>query len=262
MKRNFRALTVDDSQRLTPNMQRLWLSGESLGDFPMDVDGAYIKLLFDGEGQAIGDEAQLEALVSRPVMRTYTVRTYDPVKRQIIVDFVRHQHDGHSGPASAWAEHAKAGDRILIGGPGPAKRLQTDADWVFLAADMTALPALSANLEQLGAEAKGIAVIEVMSEQDVQSLTKPEGVELHWVINPTPGKPNTTLADAVRRQPWQAGQVSAWAACEFSNMRHIRQYFKQERDVGRDYLYVSSYWKMGSSEEEHKVVKRSDSEAA
>ncbi|WP_040556388.1 siderophore-interacting protein [Reinekea blandensis] len=262
MKRKFRQLTVNDSQRLTPNMQRLWLSGDSLADFPMDADGAYIKLLFDNAGNAIADEQQIETLDGRPVMRTYTVRSFDPVNRQIVVDFVRHQHDGKTGPASAWADRVQPGDAILIGGPGPAKRLQTDADWVFLAADMTALPALSANLEQLGEQATGLAVIEVISEKDVQPLNKPDGVELHWVINPEPGTPNTVLADAVRRQSWRSGQVSAWAACEFSNMRAIRQYFKQERDVARDYLYVSSYWKMGNSEEEHKVVKREDAETA
>ena len=262
MKRNFRTLTVEDNQRLTPHMQRLWLGGDQLADFPMDADGAYIKLLFDTQGQAINNEAVLDTLNGRPVMRTYTVRSFDPGKRQIVVDFVRHQHDGKTGPASQWADRAQPGDSIVIGGPGQAKRLQTDADWVFLAADMTALPALSANLEQLGKQATGIAVIEVIGERDVQILEKPDDLELHWVFNPDPGSPNTVLADAVRRQRWRSGQVSAWAACEFSNMRAIRQSFKEDREVSRDYLYVSSYWKMGNSEEEHKVVKREDAETA
>lgn len=261
MTGRYRRVTVDDAQLLTPNMRRVLLSGDSLADFPLGAEGAHIKLLFDQAGQAVTDEAVLETLSGRPVLRTYTVRAFDPVKRQIAVDFVRHGHDSETGPASAWAEQIQPGDTILIGGPGSSKRLNTDADWVFLAADMTALPALSVNLEQLGHKATGIAVIEVMSERDVQPLTKPEGVELHWVINSRPHEANALLSDAVIRQRWQSGQVSVWAACEFSTMRRIRRYFKDERQVSHDRLYVSSYWKMGSNEERHKAEKKQDAEA-
>lgn len=44
-------------------------------------------------------------------------------------------------------------------------------------------------------------------------------------------------------------------------MRELRRYFKEERQVARQDLYISSYWKCGSSEDQHKVFKREDSEA-
>jgi len=46
-------------------------------------------------------------------------------------------------------------------------------------------------------------------------------------------------------------------ACEFNSMRALRQHFKQ-KEVAKSHLYISSYWKLDSSEDEHKVVKRQD----
>jgi len=44
-------------------------------------------------------------------------------------------------------------------------------------------------------------------------------------------------------------------------MRALRQYFKQERGVAKTHLYISSYWKLDNSEDEHKVIKRQDAES-
>ena len=44
-------------------------------------------------------------------------------------------------------------------------------------------------------------------------------------------------------------------------MRHLRRYFKQDRQVAKDNLYVSSYWKMGDPDEGHKAAKKADVEA-
>ena len=45
-------------------------------------------------------------------------------------------------------------------------------------------------------------------------------------------------------------------------MRALRLYFKQEKAVEKNAVYVSSYWKRGLSEEQHKKVKRTDAETA
>lgn len=69
------------------------------------------------------------------------------------------------------------------------------------------------------------------------------------------------MVDRVRQLEWLPGRPSIWVACEFSGMRELRRYFKEERRVARGDLYVSSYWKLGNSEDQHKVAKRVDSEA-
>jgi NADPH-dependent ferric siderophore reductase len=261
-KPNFRMVTVHKSQQISPSFQRLWLTGSSLADFPEDSNGGYIKLLFNDEGKAIQSAEALQDITGRPTMRTYTVRHFEPGEQMMIVDFVRHEQDGHSGPAAHWAMTAQLGESILMGGPGPAARLNLAADWFLLAADMSALPALCTNLEAMPADAQGVAVIEVAQVEDQLTLTLPDGIDVHWVINPNANEPNTVLADAVKSVAWRDGQVAAWAACEFSNMRLIRRYLKNERQLDRDSMYVSSYWKMGITEEQHKVVKQQDSQEA
>jgi NADPH-dependent ferric siderophore reductase len=86
-------------------------------------------------------------------------------------------------------------------------------------------------------------------------------VTVHWVINPHPDKPNTQLADKVKSLPWLDGEPSVWVASEFETMRNLRRYFKQEHNLARDHLYVSSYWKMGDTDEGHKAAKKIDPEA-
>ena len=237
-----RRFTVLDKTLITPHMLRVTLGGEGMATFPDDQAGTYIKLMFTRDD-------------GTPFMRTYTVRAQRI--DAIDVDVVLHE-DG--GPAAQWAERAAPGDIIEIGGPGPRKRVDASADWFLLAGDMTALPAISDNLEHLPAHARGHAVIEVLSEADIQPLAAPEGIELHWVINEHPGDGSDVLPDTVRAIDWEDGRPAVWAACEFSAMRKLRHYFKAEREVAKGDLYVSSYWKLGLNEERHKSAKREDAE--
>jgi len=62
------------------------------------------------------------------------------------VDFALHEI---CGPATFRALNTKVGDSIMVGGPGPRKLVHPDADWFLLVGDMTALPAISGNIEML-----------------------------------------------------------------------------------------------------------------
>nr|WP_272214140.1 SIP domain-containing protein [Marinicella sp. W31]MDC2876875.1 SIP domain-containing protein [Marinicella sp. W31] len=64
------------------------------------------------------------------------------------------------------------------------------------------------------------------------------------------------------RAPWRTGSVYGWCAAEFETMRRLRTYLRQERGLGPDQLYISSYWKQGLGEDQHRVVKRADAETA
>ncbi len=244
--RSVRQLHVVRKHHLSPNMIRIVLGGQSLSDFPTDMAGGYVKLRFPVEGR------------NKPIMRSYTIRTFDPQLLELTLDFVSH---GDNGPASAWAINAQIEDQIEVDGPGGVKLLDSSADWFFIAGDMTALPAIAVNLEALPEDAKGYAVIEVLSEADKQTLHAPKGVELHWVINSKPDQPNSCLINAVKALPWLDGVASVWCASEFESMRSLRRYFKTERLVERGRAYASSYWKMGETDEGNKAAKRADTEA-
>ncbi|HPE59791.1 MAG: siderophore-interacting protein [Thiothrix sp.] len=249
-RRTPKALTVVSSKRLTPNMQRVTLAGTDLESLPDGSEGDYIKLLFAQGGEV------------KPLMRTYTIARQRKNPHEIDVDFMLHGHGTVDGIAAPWSLSTQVGDGISIFGPGPGKVINLDADWFLLGADMTALPALTANLKTLPADAKGVACIEILSAEDEQVLEKPEKVDVHWVVNPDAGSEESPLFTAIRQTTWHDGQAAVWVACEFKAMKKIRQYLKQERQLATSHLYTSSYWKKGISEDQHKVVKREDAEAA
>lgn len=240
-----RQLTVLRCAQVTPNMRRITVGGENMAGFPPDQGSGYIKIMLRKPGE------------ETPMLRTYTIRHQRENPAELDIDFAMHG-EGQGGPASTWAMQTKPGDLVTIGGPGPKKLLDFSADWFLAAGDMTALPAMSVSLELLPENARGYAAIEVIDETDIQAFDTPPGFEIHWVVNPEPGSSTSPLLNKVKQFAWLEGRPSIWAAAEFNTMRALRSYFKQERQVSRHDMYISSYWKKGLSEEQHKVVKGKD----
>ncbi|NRB56265.1 MAG: siderophore-interacting protein [Salinicola sp.] len=245
-----RPYTVLNRQLVTPHMLRLTFGGEGMAEFPDDQESAYIKLIVPAQDETATSKG------APGTMRTYTVRHQRP--GQIDVDVVLHE-DG--GPAATWAAAAQQGDTILIGGPGPVKRLPAAADWYLLVGDMTSLPAIGANLERLPPDASGYAIIEVTSEADIQWFDLPDGMRINWLINPHPGSDSDRLVDALREFDWLPGVPGIWVACEFAAMRKLRRHLIDERGVDKRAMYISSYWKLGTSEDGHRIVKREDADS-
>jgi len=234
-------------------MLRLTLGGENLEGFPEGQESGYVKLLFPKDGETKMNSGIKGVLTgTKPRMRSYTIRSFDPQALELNLDFVTH---GDNGPASAWAMKANEGDEIAINGPGPTKLVDHTADWFFLAGDMSALPAISVNLEQLPSDARGYAVLEVIEESDIVELTCPVGIDVHWIINSHPNESNSPLADKVISLAWQNGRPTIWVAGEFNAMRAMRKYFKQDRGVAKNDIYASSYWKFGATDEGNKAAK-------
>ena len=245
MAKAIRQVTVSEKHEVSPNMRRVVLTGDSLLDFPEGYEGGYIKLVLrDGS--------------EKPPVRSYTVREFDRGLGRLVIDMVAH---GDTGPAAYWANHSDPGAIIDIQGPGACQAINTTGDWFLLAGDMSALPAISVNLEKLPAGARGHLVLEVISEQDKVAVPVPEGMQVHWVINPEPEAHNSLLEDTVMSLPWLEGQVAVWVAGEFSASRALRQFFRYQREVPKEYKYVSCYWKIGDTDEGMKAAKRADSEA-
>ena len=245
-----RQAVVTHSVRITPTMQRVFLGGEDLRTFPAVSAGAYVKLMFDKNGNPLKKPTDMDLVA----MRTYTVAHFDADKPEMVLDMVIHADNGKTGPASAWATSTKPGDVITIAGPGSSKGLNEDYDWVLLAGDMTALPSIRNHLAALPSHARGYAVIKIQDEQDAVALEKPDGVTVIW-------EHEQSLPYSLTLLDWLEGTPSVWVACEFSDMRAIRAWLKDEKAVAHDSLYISSYWKKGRSEDQHKIEKKQDSEA-
>lgn len=238
-----RLLTVLAKRQITPHMLRITLGGEALEDFPKDQASAYVKLIWPTETDP------------KAVVRTYSIRAQRA--NELDLDFVLHEEQG---PASSWAQSCAVGDNILVAGPGAKKLINLEADYFVLAGDMTALPAISVNLQTLPADAQGHCFIEVISKDDIQTLPHPKNLTLHWLINDAPGTQARLLADALSSIAWPSESTSLWIACEFSSMRAIRALARERMDLRSGRVYISSYWKLGASEEQHKVSKREDAQ--
>jgi NADPH-dependent ferric siderophore reductase len=233
-------------------MYRIVFGGAGLADFPTGHEGGYVKLIFPDAPRNHPDRA---------VMRTYSVRSHDVEAGEITVDFALHGENG--GLATEWALNAVVGDQLPMGGPGSIKMADPKADpapqWYLIAGDMTAFPALQCNLERLPVDARGYVVVEITSEADKQELPLPAGMEVHWVVNPVPDQLNGALVSAIKTLPWLEGRPFVWTACEFDSMRALRSYYRTERGLARDQFYLSSYWRAGRTEDQHKTDKAKDS---
>ena len=249
-----RLLRVSRIQQPTPNMKRITLSGEALAGFPVNSDGAHIKLLLPLAGQTepilpkLGPNGPIWPPANiRPISRTYTVGRYDPNTCELDVDFVLH---GDNGPASRWALHAHIGSAIGLAGPGGPERFQAHADWFVLAGDPSSLALIQAVLRQLPAQAKGMVCIEVPNAAEIQNLPLPPNMKAHWLVRTrgTAGQ-STLLVDAVRNLPWLAGTPSITLAGESAQLVAMRDFFLQEKHVPRNMIYAVPYWKDAHTEE-------------
>lgn len=192
---------VRSVERVSPSFVRVELGADALADFGVDgkVFDQRIKLVFpNAEGRlpsfAGADESWFSTWLEIPAeerghMRTYSIREVrgEGTDTRLVVDFVLHVEDGHSGPGSSWAASASVGDRVVtlaprrgvpFGGiefdPGTARQL-------LLVGDETALPAIARILSDLPRGAVGTAFVEVPVSGDVTELAGPEGVEVVWL---------------------------------------------------------------------------------
>ncbi len=248
-----RILTVERVKYITPNMIRVTFAGDILNGIPMDCAGANRKIMLPAEDQDRETFCRQLDEGPRPVTRTYTVRSIRSNPLEMDIDFVAH---GENGPASKWAMNAKPGDFCGFAGPGPAKVTEFYADWYLVAADMSALPVALATLEAMPADAKGVALFEILSEEDRQEIKVPVGIEVRWLVTPDPYTPSQKQLEHVQHLNWPEGTVQTCIAGESSVIRALRDYVNNDKGIERQHTYISGYWKIGLVEDEHQAYKR------
>ncbi|MFG2448134.1 siderophore-interacting protein [Streptomyces sp. M41(2017)] len=249
--------TVVRTERLTPHMQRVVLGGEGLADFAAGTStDHYVKLLFGAEGvtypepfdpQRIREEFPREHW---PVTRTYTVRAWDPAVRELTLDFVVHGDEGLAGP---WALKVQPGEVVHFMGPGGAYAPDTEADWHLLAGDESALPAIAAALESLPDGSVVRAFVEVSDAEEEQKIDSDvDVVWLHRGDRPV----GRALVEAVRGLEFPAGRVHAFVHGEAGFVKELRKLLRVEREIPRDDLSISGYWRLGHNEDGWQASKR------
>ncbi|HCJ0720825.1 siderophore-interacting protein, partial [Pseudomonas aeruginosa] len=110
-------------EQLSPALTRFVFGGPEVAEMKTLAADQRIKIFFpDASGQPPslpGGSEWYQAYRSveparRPPMRTYTIRALRAEQEEVDVEFVLH---GENGPASAWATHARIGDRLQLAAP-------------------------------------------------------------------------------------------------------------------------------------------------
>lgn len=267
-KQNFKPiqalLTVSRKEYITPHYIRVYLTGDNVQKIANTTIGVNNKILIPPAGCSAvylpefdDDKKQWKPQPDeiRPFIRTYTHRGIDLEKNEIWIDFVAH---GDEGPASAWAIAAKVGDPLGVLMKDGKTKLYGYAENYLLVGDATAIPVLSAILEDLPSTAKGTCIIEVHGKADEQHLKTAADVQFIWLHNEAPQQ-GSSLAETVKTLDLPTDNRFAYVAAEFSSVKEIRHYLRKEKDWRQEELYAYSYWKAGVAEDKSATDRRQES---
>ncbi|MFE7130884.1 SIP domain-containing protein [Streptomyces sp. NPDC057638] len=250
-----RELTVLRAENITPGMRRITLGGDQLRAFTRDgfdlpalrTDGFddHVKFFFaDEDGHLVLPRQNVSSLDwpvdGRPVAKDYTPVRFDPGAGEIDFDFVRHE----GGVASSWAETTNPGDAAWIAGPKMSHSHPEGADWLLIAGDETALPAIGRWLAEMPASTRARVLIEIGDDSHRQPLPTRADADIVWLSRDgAPAGSTDLLERAVRDMEWLPGTVYAWVAGEALTLKGIRRHLITERQVPREHTHITGYWR-------------------
>jgi NADPH-dependent ferric siderophore reductase len=251
---------VVSTEWLTPALVRVVLGGDGLAGFavPEDTD-AYVNVAIPPDGAGYGEVFDPAAVREQhpkaqwPRRRRYTVRSWDPIRQLLTLDFVVHGSDGVGGP---WAAAAKPGDVLVFEGPGSGYRPDPTADWHLLVGDESALPAIAAALEAVRPGSLVVVRLVCDGAEHEVPLSSPGELDLQW-LHRTGGPDDADLLPAaIRALDFPQGRVHAFVHGEADEIRAIRRHLLLERGLTRQAMSCSPYWRRTMTDESWREVKR------
>lgn len=244
-------LTVIKVEQLSQNFIRIYFScDKSLQINPLWI-GPHLKLLFadpisktitfpefDEKGKVVLNENV------RKLIRTYSIRKYDVITNQLVIDFAIHTN----GVATLWAQGAKGGDQIGLIGMGSKNTY--NQDHLVLIGDMAAVPAICYSLEHLPNDQKASAFIEVKHQSDVMPLSKNDNVEINWLITNSQ-QANQLIETVLKADLTYYPQILFWGGMESSLAQQLRHALKDKyTHLSSEAIQIISYWREGFAEGE------------
>jgi len=203
-----RTLTVVEAFDLTPQMRRIILTSPELADFASPAPDDHIKLFLPDPAAPTGE-----------VMRDYTPRRFDAARCRLTLDFALHE----AGPATLWAQSARPGDRLTIGGPKGSLVVADDFDWYLLIGDESAWPAIARRIEGLRAGVPVTSLAVVADPGEVQPVETAARHRPLWVFRSGHGDSDASLLREALAQ-WQPpeGDGYVWIAGEAQTARALK----------------------------------------
>lgn len=170
--------------------------------------------------------------------RTYTVRSFDEDTREMAIDFAMHE----GGLASDWANRVQPGETVLMAGPKHSAGLPAGVDWMLIAGDETALPAIAHCLEQLPSDLPATVVIEVAEPSHRQELKCEAPLDVTWLFRSENGG-ESRMVETVKAAQWRPGQPYLWVAGETLTIKPLRRWAKQDKEIGKQFVEIAGYWR-------------------
>lgn len=228
--------------------RRIRFAGAQLAPF-CQHDNIHCRLVFPSALDAQDNSASST--------RVYTVRSFDADAQWLEIDFLLH---ADAGPGACWAQQAQVGDCVEILKPGG--RTARIADWMVLAGDDSALPALARIAEQLPASTRGHVVCEIADPQDAIDIPLPAGMQWHWLYRAgAAAGSGEQLQQAVQALDWSAAHTTEgasrflWVGAEFATAQALRAWAVDSLGLGKQEQLIVAYWRRGMSENELRAPK-------
>jgi NADPH-dependent ferric siderophore reductase len=230
-----RELDVLRVEKIAAHMIRVTLGGDLDGFLSLGFDD-HVKLFFPKGTTGADGEPEFES-------RDYTPRRHDPQAKTLDIEFVIHD----AGPATRWAEQAKAGQTLRIGGPRGSFVIPFTFDWHLLIGDDTGLPAIARRLEELPKGTRAVVLAEVDTPADEITFKSAAEISVTYVHrNGVEAGSTDVLARGLKSLKLPKGDYYAWVACESLTAKALRAQLIANHGANPKWIRAAGYWRRGA----------------
>ena len=171
--------------------------------------------------------------------RYYTVRAL--TDGALTLDVVVHEQ----GLVTEWAQTDCVGDVVGLSAPKGSFRVPQDAQWVLLAGDLTALPAMARITESVVD-----LPVSVHAEVPEAELHAYLDGDVTWHVAESG---HSDLAAVVAGLAWPDGPGYFWMGGESAQMREIRRHLRRDLDRDVRHFDVMGYWSLDRGRQARRV---------
>jgi len=179
------------------------------------------------ESTGIADEWVGIVIPGQFQSRYYTIRS---LTEMLLIDVVVHEE----GLVTSWASGDCVGDEIGLSAPKGSFLPGADAQWVVLAGDLTALPAMA----RIAESSQLPVTIHAEVPNPIEGYL-PDAAQVHW-HHPDAGQ--SQLARIVESLDWPPTPGYFWMAGESAQMREIRRFVRRDLEWPSAAYDVMGYW--------------------
>src|SRR5271165_1196722 len=234
-----RRVTVQRAFLVTPKMRRIEFTSPELADFASPSPDDHVKVF-------VPDPAAPQGVS----MRDYTPRAFDGARSTLAIDFALHE----AGPATAWAQNARPGDPLEIGGPRGSQVVADDFDHYLLMGDETALPAIGRQVEGLRPGVPVTTIVVVDDAGEIQTIEARADWRPVWITRSGQSRDDAALLrEALDAWAAPKGDGYVWIAAEAQIARALKLHMLEERRHPPAWLKAAGYWVRGKAGESEKL---------